>query len=421
MRTQRTAMWRPSGRALCAAALAAAATLAASPAQAAGKQPVRIGVIAEQEIPIGLGITQAAELATDEINAAGGIAGRPIKLFTYDDHASAADGVRAFQRAAKQDHVVAVVGSFLSEVDLPLMPWAARLHMPYIGGGAANRISEMVHKDYARYKYVFEQSNNSHYLARTACDISSYALVKRFHFKTAVIMSEDAAWTKSLDKGYEECLPKAGLKVVGHIRFAPDTTDFSPIFAKIEALHPDVIIGGLAHTGLKPTIQWHDQHVPALLAGINVQAGASDFWSKTNGAAQGVITWNTGAPGAAVTPRSVPFQEAFTKRFGVEPSLEAYMTYDSMYALKQAIERARSTKPDALVAALEKTDLVGTMGRMEFYGRKDRFTHDVKYGAKLVSGVGIQWQNGKQVAIWPPQAANGKTVLPAFVKTAQHG
>ncbi|HVC10816.1 MAG TPA: ABC transporter substrate-binding protein [Burkholderiales bacterium] len=421
MRTLRTEFRRLPGRALCAAALAAGMAFGAGGAQAAGAGPVRIGVIAEQEIPIGLGITQAAELAADQINAAGGIAGRKIELFKYDDHASAADGVRAFQRAAKQDHVVAVVGSFLSEVDLAIMPWAARLHMPYIGGGAANKMATMIHDDYPRYKYVFEQSNNSHYLARTACDISSYALVKRYHFKTAVIMSEDAAWTKSLDKAYEKCLPKAGLKVVGHIRFAPDTTDFSPIFSKIEALHPDVIIAGMAHTGLKPTIQWHDQHVPALLAGINVQAGAGNFWKATNGAAQGVITWNTGAPGAAVTPRSVPFEKAYEKRFGTPPTLEAFMTYDSMYALKQAIERAHSTKPDALVSALEKTDIVGTMGRMEFYGRKDRFTHDVKYGAHLVSGVGFQWQNGKQVAIWPPQAANGKAILPDFVKAAHRG
>lgn len=409
---------RHAAPALCALALAAAA-LIALPAKAADQAPLRIGVIAEQENPLGQGITQAAELAADEINAAGGIDGRKIELMKYDDHASAAEGVRAFQRAAKDDHVVAVVGSFLSEVNLALMPWAARLHMPYIGGGAANEIGEMVHKDYARYKYVFQQTNNSYYLGRIACDIAHDTLVKPYGFKTAVVLSEDAAWTKPLDQAYAECLPKAGLKVVDVIRFAPDTTDFSPIFSKIESLHAQVIMAGMAHTGLKPTVQWHDQHVPAILAGIDLQAGSSDFWAKTNGAVQDVITWNTGAPDAALTPRSVPFEKAYTKRFGGVPTLESYMTYDSMYALKQAIERARSTQPDALVAALEKTDLVGVMGRVEFYGPNDRFAHDVKYGADLVSGVGFQWQNGKQVAIWPAQAANGKVVLPDFVKAPQ--
>jgi branched-chain amino acid transport system substrate-binding protein len=399
----------------------AALALCCGIAQAAEQGPVRLGIIAAKAAPLGAGILQGAELAATEINAAGGIDGRKVELYEYDDHASATDGVRAFQRAATEDHAAAVIGGFISEIDLAMIPWAARLHVPYIAGGASNKIATMVHKDYNRYKYVFEQTPNSYYLARAVCDISRRTLVDHFGFKTAVIMSEDAAWTQPLDRTYETCLPKAGLKVLDHIRFSPDTSDFSPIYNKIEALHADVIIAGMAHTGLKPTVQWHDQRVPAALAGINLQAGATNFWDKTNGATEGVITWNTGAPGAAVTPRSVPFQKAFSKRFGGTPTLEAYMTYDSMYALKQAIERAHSTKPDALVAALEKTDLVGTMGRMEFYGRKARFTHDVKYGAKLVSGVGFQWQNGKQVAIWPPHAANGTPVLPDFVKAGQHG
>ncbi len=420
MTRQRTIHAPRPAQVLCAVALAAAAIFAAAPTHAAAKGPIRIGVIAEEETPLGVGITQAAQFAADEINAAGGIDGRQIQLFKYDDHESAAEGVRVFQRAAKEDRVVAVVGGFMSEVDLPLMPWAARLHMPFIAGGAANEIGEMVHNDYARYKYVFQQTNNSYYLARTACDIANYALVKPYGFKTAVIVSEDAAWTKPLDAEYKECLPKAGLQVLGEIRYAPDTTDFSPVFSKVEALHAQVIIAGMAHTGLKPTVQWHDQRVPAVLAGIDLQAGASDFWAKSNGAAQGVITWNTGAPDAAVTPRSVPFEKAYTKRFGGVPTLESYMTYDSMYALKHAIESAHSTQPDALVAALEKVDFVGTMGRFQFYGPQDRFAHDVKYGADLVSGVGFQWQDGKQVAIWPAHAANGKAVLPDFV-AAPHG
>ncbi|HYW91358.1 MAG TPA: ABC transporter substrate-binding protein [Gammaproteobacteria bacterium] len=414
-RVQRLLRW-----VLPATAVAAVTLLGASPALAAGSGPVRIGVIAFKEHPLGIGILQAAELAASEINADGGIDGRQIKLYQYDDHASSTDAVRAFQRAVKQDHVVAVVGGFISELDLALMPWASRYKVPYIGGGASDKIAEMIHKDYKRYKYVFEQTPNSYYLARTVCDMSHDVLVKQLGFKTAAIMSEDAAWTKPLDAEYLKCLPKAGLKVVGHFRFDPSTTDFTPLYNKIEATHADVIIAGMAHTGLRPTVQWHNQQVPALLAGINLQGGATDFWSKTNGGTQGMITWNTGAPGAAVTPRSIPFQKAYHKRFGGTPTLEAYMTYDSIYALKHAIEQAHSTNAEALVKALEKVNFVGAMGRFQFYGRHARFTHDVKYGRHLVSGVGFQWQDGKQVAIWPAQAANGKVILPSFVKAAQH-
>jgi branched-chain amino acid transport system substrate-binding protein len=418
MYIQHSKIRQRAARGLGVAAIAAAVTLGASAAQAANKGPVRIGIVAMQAAPLGAGIKQGATLAAQEINAAGGIDGRQIKLFQYDDHGAATEGVRVFQRAVQQDHVVAVIGGFISEIDFAMIPWAARLHVPYIGGGASNKIATMVHNDYDKYKYVFEQTPNSYYLARAVCDISHDALVKDFGFKTAVIMSEDAAWTRPLDAGYENCLPKAGLKVVDHIRFSPDTTDFTPIFNKIEATHSHVIIAGMAHVGLKPTVQWHSQQVPALLAGFNAQAGASNFWQHSNGATDGVITWNAGAPGAAVTPKSIPFINAYVKMFKTTPTLEAYMTYDSMYALKAAIERARSTKPDALVAALEKTDIVGSMGRVKYYDRKARFTHDVQYGEHLVSGVGIQWQKGKQVAIWPAHAATGKPTLPGFVKTA---
>ncbi len=407
---------RQLARGFSVAAIAVAMALGTSAAQA--KEPVRIGIIAWQANPLGAGIKDGAILAAKEINAAGGIEGRKVELFQFDDHVSATDGVRAFQRAVKQDHVVAVIGGFVSEIDFAMIPWAARYRVPFIAGGASNKIATMVHDDYEKYKYVFEQTPNSYYLARAVCDISHYALVKKLGVKTAVIMSEDAAWTKPLDAGYLMCLPKVGIKVLAHIRFAPNTKDFTPIFNKIEGLHANVIIAGMAHVGLAPTVQWHEQQVPALLAGFNAQAGASNFWQRSNGATEGVITWNAGAPGAAVTSKSIPFTDAYVKMFKTTPTLEAYMTYDSMYALKAAIERAHSTKADALVAALEKTDIVGSMGRVKYYGRRAPFTHDVEFGEHLVSGVGIQWQEGKQVAIWPAHAANGEPMLPSFVKAA---
>ena len=77
---------------------------------------------------------------------------------------------------------------------------------------------------------------------------------------------------------------------------------------------------------------------------------------------------------------------------------------------------AGSTDPDKLVTALEKTDYVGTVGRVQFYGRNDQYTHALKYGEGLVTGVDIQWQNGKQMTVWPRDKANAKIEFPSFVK-----
>jgi branched-chain amino acid transport system substrate-binding protein len=400
---------------LLAAATFACCACASNLAVAA--PPIKIGVIAEAQAIAGASIPQAAQMAADEINAKGGVDGRKIELVTYDNHSSSADSVRAFQRAVNEDKVIAVIGSYISEVVLALEPWASRLKTPFISPGAAsNEISLSVHNDYERNKYTFDGYLTSALLSRSVCDGAKELLVDGKHMKTAVIMSEDAAWTKPLDIGYEECLPKIGLKVLDHIRFSPDTTDFTPIFNKIEAAKPDVIITGISHVGVQPTVQWKTQEVPIPMMGISSQATNSAFWNDTNGAAAGVVFQEVTGPDVAVTPKTIPFAEAFKKRFGNYPSYAGYTSYDEVYYIADAIHRAGSTDADKLVAALEKTDWEGTVGRVQFYGKNDQFTHAIKYGNGLITGLISQWQDGKQVAVWPPKVANGTLKFPSFVK-----
>ena len=84
--------------------------------------------------------------------------------------------------------------------------------------------------------------------------------------------------------------------------------------------------------------------------------------------------------------------------------------------VNDAVKRAGSTEADKLVDALEKTDWVGTIGRVEFYGKQDQFTHSIKYGKGLITGLMLQWQDGKQVAVWPADVAKGQLKFPSFIK-----
>ena len=389
--------------------------LLSTPAKAA--DPIKIGVIAEAQAIAGASIPQAAQLAADEINAKGGIDGRKIEIVTYDNHSSSADSVRAFQRAVNEDKVNAVIASYISEVVLALEPWAARLKTPMITPGAAsNEITKAVHNDYEKNKYTFHGYLTSAALATSVCDAAKDLLVDGKKMKSAVIMSEDAAWTKPLDVGYEECLPKIGLKVLDHIRFSPDTTDFTPIFNKIEAQKPDVIITGISHVGVQPTVQWKNQQVPIPMFGISSQATNSTFGKDTNDAATGVLYQAVSGPAVAVTPKSVPFADAFKAKFGNFPSYAGYTAYDEVYYIADAIHRAGSTDSDKLVEALEKTDYEGTIGRIQFLPQGDPHVHGLKTGKGLITGLMLQWQDGKQVNMWPKDVANGKMTFPAFVK-----
>jgi branched-chain amino acid transport system substrate-binding protein len=395
--------------------------LAVASGQALAADPIKIGVIAEAQAIAGASIPQAAQMAADEINAKGGADGRKIEIVTYDNHSSSADSVRAFQRAVNEDKVNVVIASYISEVVLALEPWAARLKTPFITPGAAsNEISKSVHSDYDKNKYTFHGYLTSAALALSVCDAARELLVEGKHMTTAVIMSEDAAWTKPLDIGYEECLPRIGLKVLDHIRFSPDTTDFTPIFNKIEAAKPDVIITGISHVGVQPTVQWKNQQVPIPMLGISSQATNSTFGKDTNNASDGVLYQGVSGPDVAVTPKSVPFAEGFKAKFGNYPSYAGYTAYDEIYYIADAVKRAGSTDPDKMVEALEKTDWEGTIGRTQFYGKDDPFTHSIKYGKGLITGLMLQWQDGKQISVWPKEVAKGQLKFPSFIKVTSN-
>jgi len=316
----------------------------------------------------------------------------------------------------QQDHVVAVTGVFLSEAALALAPYAKRLDVPLIVESGTTRIGEMVHRHYQRYRNVFQLQLNSHFIAQEVCDAAHSLLVKGSGQPvSAVIMSEQAAWTKPLNRAYQQCLPKAGVKVLQQISYAADTSDFGPIYNKIERLKPTVIVTGMAHTGLRPVLQWHQDRVPALMMGFNMQAGSGDFWARSNHAAQGLIVVTNGAGGAATTAKTPGFYRAYRERFKESPMLSAYTSYDAVQALAEAIRSSGSTRTGALVDQLEKLDMVGVTGRIRFYGRDARYTHALRYGKGLVTGVAFQWQAGRQTVIWPRGVAQGSLVYPDFV------
>jgi branched-chain amino acid transport system substrate-binding protein len=150
--------------------------------------------------------------------------------------------------------------------------------------------------------------------------------------------------------------------------------------------------------------------------GISAQATNSNFWQDTNGATEGVLYQAYSGPGVAVTPKTLPFVAAFQKRFGNLPSYCGYTSYDEVYYIADAIKRAGSTDSDKLVAALEKTDYVGTIGRVQFTGKETPNPHALKIGPGTITGLMLQWQNGKQVNLWPANVANSAPKFPPFVK-----
>ena len=177
-----------------------------------------------------------------------------------------------------------------------------------------------------------------------------------------------------------------------------------------------MIVTGISHVGVQPTVQWANQQVPMPMFGISSQATSSTFWKDTNGATEGVVLQLVAVDTVPSTDKTMPFAAAYTKKYGITPAYSGYGAYDDVYIIADAIHRAGGTDPDKMVTALEATDWVGTVGRVQFYGKGDEFTHALKYGKDYVSGLVVQWQDGKQVAVWPASVATGGLRFPSFVK-----
>jgi branched-chain amino acid transport system substrate-binding protein len=387
----------------------------------AAENPIRIGVMAKFAQINGAAILNGAKMATEEINAAGGIDGRKIELMTYDDQGSASDATLAFQRAVREDGVKAMVGTFLSEIAITLTPWAARLKVPYIVTGAgADQVGQLVHDHYPDYKYVFRTILPASSTAKGVCDSVHDLAGGQLGYKRVALMTEDAAWTKSYDAFLQKCLPENGLEIVKTIKVATDTSDFTPIFQQIEASKAQAIVTGVGIIGNKPVVQWANQQVPMLLMGYNAQAGASAFWKETSGATQGVSTFTAASTDSPLTPKTIPFATKYQEKYGTTPAAHSFATYDALYLLKDAIERAKSTDGGAIADAMEKSDYVGASGHIVFQGPKDPLTHDMKFGKDFVTGVAVQWQDGKQVTVWPTDIAKNKITLPKFVPSPKN-
>jgi branched-chain amino acid transport system substrate-binding protein len=110
------------------------------------------------------------------------------------------------------------------------------------------------------------------------------------------------------------------------------------------------------------------------------------------------------------------FYNAYKKRWDIEPEgLGCSSSYTAVYVLKNAIEKAGTINSDAVVTALEQTDMVSPYGRIRFTpkGHQIISSFDPKEGAV---GSIFQWQDGKRVVIFPKSIAKGTIQLPPWMK-----
>jgi len=287
-----------------------AACLGPAPARAA--DPIKVGFSAPLTSPIAF-IAERAKLGTEyavaELNAKGGIMGRPVEVLYGDTRLDPNEAINIARRYTLQDKVVAYFGDFTSSGTLAIIDILARANVPQITYTNAIKITR------SGYKHVINLKPNSDHLTAAALD---YAVRDKKYQKLAVMALDDEYGKGNVD-AIERYLKKyGGAEVVGKEWYRLDAKEFRPLLTKLAGLKPDAIVltGSLADTGLLVK-QYGELGLKIPLVGggghsskafRNIAGSASTAWSWCRRSGRAISRtrkrWTSRRASTRSTPRS---------------------------------------------------------------------------------------------------------------------
>ena len=333
---------------------AAALALSVPAAQAAESGPITIGV------PVGLSgansvvapsVVQAAELAVDEINAAGGVMGRKLALEVADDGSGASGAQKAFDSLVYQKKVDVLISMETSAARNAALPIVTKGKVPYI--------YTSFYEGHSCNKNLFVDAWVPEQQVPPIVD----AFVKDKGAKTFFLIGSDYAFGRGMLGFTRNYIEKTGGKVVGEDYLPMDGSDWSAILSKLKDAKPDAIItstaGGAPNVTL--TKQMRGAGITLPYANLAVDEGTA----KSMGAdAEGIYlsaSYVTGIDSA----ENKKFLAAAQRKFGADlktPNDLSVPEYEAVYLYKAAVEKAGSTDTAKVLEALPTVSFAGPRG-----------------------------------------------------------
>ncbi len=327
--------------------------------------PIRVGVymdLSGQTAGFGKSTTNGIELAVDEINSAGGVNGRQIKLFTEDDQGRPEQAKTVVSKLISQDKVHAVLGEVASSNSLAAAPVAQENKIPMISPSSTNpKVTQT--GDYI-FRVCFIDPFQGAVMAKFAAN--------SLKAKTAAIFGDvNSDYSKGLTEFFEREFNKLGGTVIRKETYTQQDPDFKAQLTNIRAANPDVIYipGYYGQVGIIAK--------QARELGLNKPLLGGDGWDNPE-------IWSLGGESLKnsyisnhysvddPSPAIQKFVAAYKGRYkGVAPDALAALGYDAMYILADAIKRAGTTESAKLRDAIAQTKtFLGVTGSITI--NKDR-------------------------------------------------
>lgn len=317
----------------------------------------------------GIVMQAAFNIAVDVINEAGGILDKPLNMVLYDTEGMPERGTSVAERLITLDCVVAIVGVYHSAVGLTMKEVAHKYHIPIIFAETYNDNITAV-----GYPEVFRIAPASTFTAQMDGkwleEVGDYNGDGELF---TVIIAENTGYGTGQVEKAEIWFPEYGIELEAFFADLP-TQDFAPIIARIVASDrvPDAILIKITgETSYNLQQQLYEGGIDiskTIIVANQVALNHEEFWENVPDGAFAVVP-RIGPWSSSASAEGLEFADkyrAVMKRF---PEAYAFEAYDSLMLMADAINRAGSLDPDAIITALEATDIELAAGHYYFpYG-----------------------------------------------------
>jgi branched-chain amino acid transport system substrate-binding protein len=406
---------------LIAVALAAALTSALA-VKARAADSVKIGVIypltgnaasagqsAKDAVNLGAEIINTAhpELKALPLGATAGLpnlGGAKIELDEADHQGNPQVGQQQTIRLITQDHVVAMLGSYHSSVTLVATAVAERQGIPYlVGDSVAANITGR------GFKWVFRTTPIAPDFAKAYATFLTDLRKSGKKIDSIAVVNENTDYGSSVSASILDAAKAANIAVAAQIPYNANSSDVSAQVLQLKTLAPDAVIfvSYSSDTILYFRTMKNLDYLPPIIIGDD--AGFSDpgFIPNVGDLAQGAINrsaFDIGKPGS----NSYIVDQMFKAKYGRDLDDTSARWMQGLFVLADAINRAGSTAPEKIQAALQATDLKPDQLIMGYNGVKFDDTGQNTLSATFL----IQLQGKQYVSVWPESRATGKLAWP---------
>jgi branched-chain amino acid transport system substrate-binding protein len=331
--------------------------LAAFPASAA--DPIKIGLVTAlsgQSARAGEALTRGLTIAIDEVNAKGGVLGRKVELVRRDDEANPAKGVIAARELVQREKVAVLIGGLDTPVALAIVPFANEQKVPFIDPWAAGT---GITVNGAKDNYVFRVSARDDLVDKA---IVNYA-IKNHSVKKPGLILVNNPWGESNEKGLTAALKEANIQPAGIEKFEGNDVDVVPQLARLKQAGADVLflVGNVGPSAqVVKSLDRMGWKVP-IVSHWGPAGGRSTELAGPN--ARDVVFIQTYSFFGKLSPVGERVLAALKAKYpdvkgpgDVTPAVGVANAYDALHLAALAIERAGSTKGEAIRDAMYKIE-----------------------------------------------------------------